>query len=246
MKRMAMLGLAGLFMAGVVQAAGGPGTQTEVQYLEVGPELQDCMGVAPVKCMQVRPFGTEQWQLFHGGIDGFSHEEGRTYLLQVRQEKVENPPADASSLRWVLERVVSEKESLDRILQPFPAAEQGQVRWVIDVPALPDETSSKIELLPGKRMTVDCNRHWASSKIEMRTLEGWGYSYHVMPALGPIASTMMACPGTEPSEAFVSVGTLELQRYNSRLPIVFYAPDGVELRYRVWSAAEEDSVAEQR
>ena len=30
-----------------------------------------------------------------------------------------------------------------------------------------------------------------------------------------------------------------LLRYNSRLPIVVYVPEGVEVRYRLWSAAAE-------
>ena len=30
-----------------------------------------------------------------------------------------------------------------------------------------------------------------------------------------------------------------LIRYNSRLPVVVYAPEGVELRYRIWKADPE-------
>jgi ecotin len=33
-----------------------------------------------------------------------------------------------------------------------------------------------------------------------------------------------------------------LIRYNSRLPVVVYAPEGVEVRYRLWSAEPESSV----
>ena len=29
-------------------------------------------------------------------------------------------------------------------------------------------------------------------------------------------------------------GEPELHRYNSRLPLVIYVPDGVEVRYRIW------------
>ena len=36
-----------------------------------------------------------------------------------------------------------------------------------------------------------------------------------------------------------------LIRYNSRLPIVVYVPEGVEVRYRIWSAGPETSVMEQ-
>ena len=41
------------------------------------------------------------------------------------------------------------KQDLAQLLKPFPAAEPAYVRWVIDLPALPDENSRKVELLPG-------------------------------------------------------------------------------------------------
>jgi len=37
-----------------------------------------------------------------------------------------------------------------------------------------------------------------------------------------------------------------LVRYNSRLPIVVYAPEGVEVRFRTWRADGEPSPAEVR
>ena len=33
-------------------------------------------------------------------------------------------------------------------------------------------------------------------------------------------------------------------RYNSRLPVVVYAPDGYEIRYRIWKASEAIEKAE--
>jgi ecotin len=34
-----------------------------------------------------------------------------------------------------------------------------------------------------------------------------------------------------------------LVRYNSRLPLVIYVPEGVEVRYRVWRADPDSKVA---
>ena len=42
-------------------------------------------------------------------------------------------------------------------------------------------------------------------------------------------------PGGKKVEAFVGGAPLKI-RYNSRLPVVVYAPEGVEVRYRIWSA----------
>ena len=83
--------------------------------------------------------------------------------------------------------------------------------------------------------------------LERRVAEGWGYPYFVLAAVAGPASTMMACPpGEEKVEAFVSVrGAGFLQRYNSKLPVVVYVPEGFEVRYRIWSAGDEIGRAEE-
>lgn len=54
-------------------------------------------------------------------------------------------------------------------------------------------------------------------------------------------STMMAAPeGSEKVKKFVS-GTPLLIRYNSRLPIVVYAPEGYEIKYRIWTAGDAEN-----
>ena len=62
-----------------------------------------------------------------------------------------------------------------------------------------------------------------------------------MRQLGPMAGTLMAVDPDAPKVAlFVVVGGEPyLIRYNSRLPVVVYVPEGVEVRYRVWSAEPE-------
>ena len=69
-------------------------------------ELEDCVGVAPMRCMVV------DGGLFYDEIEGFVHEAGFRY--RVRMERYdpwggEEPPADASAWGYrlveVLERV---------------------------------------------------------------------------------------------------------------------------------------------
>jgi len=49
---------------------------------------------------------------------------------------------------------------------------------------------------------------------------------------------MAVDPDAPKEDRFVPLGGEPyLIRYNSRLPVVVYAPEGVEVRYRVWSAA---------
>ena len=83
-------------------AAGG-----EERTIYVGPELVECTGVGPQMCMQIKESPEGDWQLFYDQIQGFDHEPGYDYELVVLVEDVENPPADASSLRYTLVEEVS-------------------------------------------------------------------------------------------------------------------------------------------
>jgi len=129
----------------------------------------------------------------------------------------------------------------------FPQAQEGFVRHVIEMPKTNNDTDHKIELQIGKTMLVDCNRHALMGKIERITLKGWGYHYLQVSNIQNGLSTLMACQG-EKTEKFIYIhsGKDSLQRYNSRLPIVAYIPEGYEVRYRIWSAAADVQQAEQR
>ncbi|MNG72616.1 Ecotin precursor [compost metagenome] len=125
-------------------------------------------------------------------------------------------------------------------IAPYPEAEQGFTRQVIHLPAQPDESAHKLEILAGKLLQVDCNRQRLGGNLEERTLEGWGYSYYRLDKVAGPASTLMACPEGKQTEAFVPVaGEGFMLRYNSKLPVVVYVPQGVEVRYRVWSASQD-------
>ena len=129
-------------------------------------------------------------------------------------------------------------------IAPYPEAEKGFTRQVIHLPAQADESAYQLEILAGKTLKVDCNRQRLGGSLEERTLEGWGYSYYELGQVGPTVSTLMACPDGSRKQAFVRVGgEPHLVRYNSKLPLVIYAPDDIEVRYRLWSALGQSSVA---
>ncbi len=120
---------------------------------------------------------------------------------------------------------------------PYPAAEPGQARQVIHLPAVPMEENLKVQLMVGKTLKVDCNQHAFGGEIKEHTLEGWGYPYYSIKALNGPMATLMACPDQEPTEKFVQLrGNDFLLDYNSRLPIVVYTPADVEVKYRIWQA----------
>lgn len=124
---------------------------------------------------------------------------------------------------------------------PYPQAEKGMKRQVIQLPAREDESGYKVELLIGKTLKVDCNQHRLGGQLESKTLEGWGYDYYVFDKVTSPVSTMMACPDGKKEEKFVTayLGENSLLRYNSKLPIVVYTPDTVDVKYRIWKAEEK-------
>lgn len=126
-------------------------------------------------------------------------------------------------------------------LKAFPAAEEGKERFVIVLPHVERgaDNNLKVELIPGKTMPTDgVNQMRHGSSLEAKPLQGWGYTFYEVVGKDVTMSTMMAVPeGTEKTEQFVA-GEPLLIRYNSRLPIVVYAPEGYEVRYRIWRADE--------
>ena len=127
-------------------------------------------------------------------------------------------------------------------MKAFPPAESGMVRHVLQLAKQDDESALKVELIVGKTVQVDeGNRYFFGGKIEEETISGWGFPRYTVSKLGPMAGTLMAIDPNRPKVArFVPLGGEPyIIRYNSRLPVVVYVPDGVEVRYRIWRADAE-------
>lgn len=122
-------------------------------------------------------------------------------------------------------------------IAPYPAAEAGYVRSVIYLPELKNERDAKVELLIGKQMQVDCNSRGLAGTVKQEELQGWGYQYYTVSKVSNGISTLMACPPDFVSKSeFVTIRhNLGLMDYNSRLPIVVYTPEDVQVKYLVWS-----------
>ena len=85
------------------------------------------------------------------------------------------------------------------------------------------------------------NPYFFGGKIQKETIKGWGFTGHNVSQLGPMAGTRIAIDPNAPKvNRFITLGGEPYQiHYNSRLPIVVYAPEGVEVRYRVWTAGTD-------
>jgi len=133
-------------------------------------------------------------------------------------------------------------------MKAFPPPENGMVRYVLQLPQQDDETEFKVELIVGKTVQIDeKNQYFFGGKMQEETIKGWGFPRYLVRELGPMAGTLMAVDPNAPKVSrFIRLGGEPyLIRYNSRLPIVVYVPEGVEMRYRIWNASSESKVMEE-
>jgi len=79
-----ILGVLGIVTWFVIQRMQPSGIEGRY-VVTVGPELVDCVGEGPMKCMVVDD------QLFYDQIIGFDYEEGYTYTLHITKEDMTSP-----------------------------------------------------------------------------------------------------------------------------------------------------------
>ncbi|WP_147676775.1 DUF4377 domain-containing protein [Algibacter pacificus] len=85
--------------------------QTTVLYW-VDSERVTCTGIDKQTCYRIQEpevINDDAWQYLYSGIEGFDHqyETGYVYRISVFKSTIKNPPADGSSIRYVLNEVIS-------------------------------------------------------------------------------------------------------------------------------------------
>lgn len=123
-------------------------------------------------------------------------------------------------------------------IDAFPKTASGMERYVLNLPEQQNESILKVELVIGKNVKIDKdNNYFFTGKIDKEIVKGWGFTYYKLDSLGALAGTLMAeNPNSSRVEQFISLGGEPfLIRYNSKIPIVVYVPEGAMVKYRVWS-----------
>ena len=136
-----------------------------------------------------------------------------------------------------------------KYLKAFPAAEEGMKRCVILLTDKErgEDDNFKVELIVGREILTDgVNRYMLGGKIEAMLLQGWGFTYYEVKSLGGAASTRIGVPPGKPQVKKFVDGPSTIIRYNSRIPLIVYVPEDAEVRYRIWSTANETKTAEER
>ena len=133
-------------------------------------------------------------------------------------------------------------------LKPYPAPAPGESRWVIQLPGVlrpssdpaisPNPADWRVELIVGRELELDCNPQILRGRIRAESVPGWGYRLYRVRGGELAASTRMACPPDQPKRrAFVPLaGQPTVVPYNASLPIVVYAPQDLQVRWRLWKA----------
>jgi hypothetical protein len=112
---------------------GGDAEDSRIVQFEVADYKSPCAGVGLYMCSRVRISGAGTYGLFYDNIAGFAQQWGRRYVIEVRETRVSNPPADSSGKSYALMRVISETAALDDAsfsinTLAVPSAANGYVR----------------------------------------------------------------------------------------------------------------------
>ncbi|MCA9980784.1 MAG: META domain-containing protein, partial [Anaerolineales bacterium] len=181
-------------------------TGENTKTIFVGSERVECVGVAPQECYLVKENPEDEYTFFYGEIEGFEFEAGYEYELLVEEIEVEDPPADASSLRWVLVAEVSKTPAGETTAE---ASADTAVATSVQGPLWVLESLNGEPVADGVRVTLQleddgsmggnggCNQYFGTYTLEGDSLTfGEG-----------IGSTMMACegPGGEVEAAYLSL-----------------------------------------
>ncbi|MET3035792.1 serine protease inhibitor ecotin [Chryseobacterium sp. NRRL B-14859] len=117
-------------------------------------------------------------------------------------------------------------------IEMFPKAKEGYKQVYIQLPIAKNESDLKVEVFVGVEKMLDCNNYSLMGEMKSQDLQGWGYNYYEVESKGETAGTLMGCLEQKPTKKFVTLQP-EILRYNSKLPLVFYVPKDIEVRYRV-------------
>lgn len=106
-----------LYFTGIPTPETRYGNAGETIFLEVAAQTRACSHpLSPgMQCLQVREIYYDEagkrstsggFENFYPSIEGYVHQPGTRNVLRVKRYKIQNPPADASNLAYVLDLVV--------------------------------------------------------------------------------------------------------------------------------------------
>ncbi|MGI9599312.1 MAG: DUF4377 domain-containing protein [Acidimicrobiales bacterium] len=78
----------------------------EMKRLWIAAETVECVGVGPQTCLLVAESADGPSEYFYDSIEGFTHEPGTSYVIDVEVSEVVDPPEDGSSRSYRLIEII--------------------------------------------------------------------------------------------------------------------------------------------
>lgn len=189
-----------------IMACKTDGTKSQKEVFSINSSKVDCVGVGPMKCLQIKRTENGSWQNFYERIEGFDYEPGYIYSLEVAVDTLpkENLPADKSMLNYRLLKVLSKERDTKLRLNDIWVATHLNTTALDRSGKLPQiELSLKTMQLMG---TDGCN----SIRAKMDNLTETEISF------GPAMGTKKMCPNMDVSNQFNSaLSTVSFYEFNA-------------------------------
>ncbi len=215
-------------------------TPVNISTIIVGPEQVECEGAGPQLCYQVKNNPEEDWQLFYSQIEGFQFEPGYEYELLVAEVPVKNPPADASTVQYILVEEVSKTQVEPEETEQVNVTGTIWAATTINGQSIIEGSEVLLGIAPGRIGGFSgCNTYFGPVETNRNEV-----------AVGPIGSTRIACAeelmnqeteflGALESAATVSIENDEMTVYNDAGDIIltFSRVEALPLQGTLWELA---------
>jgi heat shock protein HslJ len=166
--------------------------------LRVNSFTVQCEGVGPMTCLQVQEGDSPEpgkWENFYSSIEGFTYEAGYLYRLRIRKETLENVPADASSIRYVLVEVLEKTRDSKININDI---------WAVTaIQGEPVDMHQELQNGPLIEINLSAMRVMGSDGCNNFTGQIAEFDDGVI-EFGPIATTRMMCPDMSVPDRFNS------------------------------------------
>jgi len=164
--------------------------QNEVIYW-INSSKTECSGVGEMACLQIQKTDSldlnGDWDLFYSQIEGFKYVPGFIYKLKVKETPIENPPADASSVKYSLVKELEKYSDPRLVIHDI---------WVLESIGGVVIDKNNIDIIPQIELNITemkifgsngCNRiSGAIKKVSDKNIE-----------FSPLMETRKMCPNME-------------------------------------------------
>jgi len=136
----------------------------------------------------------------------------------------------------------SASEEARKAIAAYPEAEQGQQRWIIWLTPRAEraeEAGLLLQIRVGMDVETDgVNRYGLVGQLSNRSVSGWGYNYYLYEGQPIVTSTRMGSMGFGVEDTTVWTVPTVIP-YNSRLPVVVYTPEQMQVSHREFKVVSD-------